>query len=119
MMSEDTVHEEPCGLFAFDCVEDRGKMHYLAQTASKHQDTGVAVVIGRKTEDKVETHRAKNRVREAKLYHPDTLQTPRRTFSRRTPTGVENANTKRLLTASRRAYSVRLYWLGQTSQSDL
>ncbi|GMF26068.1 unnamed protein product [Phytophthora fragariaefolia] len=56
MMSEDTVHEEPCGLFARDCVEDGGKMHHFAQTAYKHQDPGVAVVIGRKTEDKVETH---------------------------------------------------------------
>ncbi|GMF41139.1 unnamed protein product [Phytophthora fragariaefolia] len=45
MMPEDTVHEEPCGLFARDCVEDRSKMHHLAQTAYKHQDPGVAVVI--------------------------------------------------------------------------
>ncbi|GMF38382.1 unnamed protein product [Phytophthora fragariaefolia] len=57
MMSEDTVHEEPYGLLARDCVEDRSKMHHLTQTAYKHQDLGVAVVIGRKTEDKVETHR--------------------------------------------------------------
>ncbi|GMF49772.1 unnamed protein product [Phytophthora fragariaefolia] len=42
------------------------------------------------------------------------LQNLCRTFSRRTPTGVGNANTKRLLTASRRPYSVRLSWLCQT-----
>ncbi|GMF57090.1 unnamed protein product [Phytophthora fragariaefolia] len=57
MMSEGTVHEVPCGLFARDCVEGRSKMHHFAQTAYKHQDPGVAVVIDQKTEDIVETHR--------------------------------------------------------------
>ncbi|GMF45608.1 unnamed protein product [Phytophthora fragariaefolia] len=52
VMSEDTVHEERRGLFARDCVEDRSKKHHLAQTAYKHQDPGVAVVIGRKSEEK-------------------------------------------------------------------
>ncbi|GMF43823.1 unnamed protein product [Phytophthora fragariaefolia] len=36
------------------------------------------------------------------------VQNPCQSFSRRTPTGVGNASTNRLLTASRRAYSVRL-----------
>ncbi|KAG3123259.1 hypothetical protein PC128_g27651 [Phytophthora cactorum] len=55
-MAEDAIHEHPSGLFTSDRVWHRSKMHHLAQPTHEHQDAGVAVVVGGKSEDEVKTH---------------------------------------------------------------
>ncbi|KAG3064671.1 hypothetical protein PI125_g24146 [Phytophthora idaei] len=56
MVAEDAIHEQPSGLFARDRVWHLSKMHHLAQPVHEHQDAGVAVDVGGKSEDEVKTH---------------------------------------------------------------
>ncbi|KAG3176828.1 hypothetical protein PC129_g25539 [Phytophthora cactorum] len=56
MMAEDDIHEQPSRMFASDHVWHRSEMHHLAQPTHEHQDTGVAVAVGGKSEDEVKTH---------------------------------------------------------------
>ncbi|KAG3057288.1 hypothetical protein PI125_g25421 [Phytophthora idaei] len=56
MLAEDAIHEQPSSMFASDRLWHRSKVHHLAQPTHEHQDTGVAVVVGGKSEDEVKTH---------------------------------------------------------------
>ncbi|KAG2767573.1 hypothetical protein PC116_g20427 [Phytophthora cactorum] len=55
-MAEDAIHEQPSSLFASDRVWHRSTMHHLAQPTHEHQNAGVAVVVGGKSEDEVKAH---------------------------------------------------------------
>ncbi|KAG3127319.1 hypothetical protein PI124_g13072 [Phytophthora idaei] len=56
MMAEDAIHGLSSGVFASDRVWHRSKMRHHAQPTHEHQDAGVAVVVGGKSEDEVKTH---------------------------------------------------------------
>ncbi|KAG3233197.1 hypothetical protein PI124_g21726 [Phytophthora idaei] len=56
-MAEDAIQEQLRSLFPSDRVTYGRKIHHLAQPAHEHEDADVAVPVGRKAKDEVETHR--------------------------------------------------------------
>ncbi|KAG3132644.1 hypothetical protein C6341_g22823 [Phytophthora cactorum] len=54
-MVEDVIHEQPSGVFTSDLVWHRSMMHHLFQPTHEHQDAGVPVVVGGKSEDEIKT----------------------------------------------------------------